>query len=267
MKNTVARLKLLCVGLMVISLMFTGQSSAIIDIEKTCVGMWLFNEGSGDVAKDSSGKGNDGDIVGGAKWVDGQFGKALSLDGSDDYVEIAHDDSLMVGDKHTITIWFKLDEVPTEGMAVVTKDDWAPGFWLDGSIIRYHTQDPPTEMHYTDGNWTPDTEWRSFAVTWDGEEFEMYLDGARIDHSAIADTGRNPLTEKPLCIGIYLATGQHDQWGAFFTGIIDEVAIFNEALSEDDIKSIMDLGLSVVTTSVSPSGKLATAWASIKVQY
>jgi hypothetical protein len=42
--------------------MFVGISSAKIDLE-TCVGMWLFDEGSGDVAKDSSGKGNDGDIV------------------------------------------------------------------------------------------------------------------------------------------------------------------------------------------------------------
>ena len=262
MKNTVARLKLLCVSLMVISLMFTGQSSAKIDIEKTCVGMWLFNEGSGDVAKDSSGKGNDGDIVGGAKWVDGQFGKALSLDGSDDYVEIAHDDSLMVG-KHTITLWFKLDEVPTAGMAVVTKDDWAPGFWLDGSIIRHHTQDPPTSMHYIDAPWSPDTKWRSFAVTWDGKKFETYLDGVRIDHGAIQNTGRNPLSEKPLCIGIYLATGQHGQWGAFFTGIIDEVSIFNVALEEEDIQDIMDKGLESIL-AVSQSGKLTTTWGRIK---
>jgi hypothetical protein len=264
MKTTVTRLTFVCVSLIALCLI-TGISYAEIDPE-SIAGMWLFDEGSGNVAEDSSGKGNNGTIHGGAEWVSGKFGKALSLDGSDDYVEIAHDDSLMVG-KHTITIWFKLDEVPTEGMAVVTKDDWAPGFWLDGSIIRHHTQDPPTEMHYIDGNWTPDTNWRSFAVTWDGEKFEMYLDGDRIDLGAIADTGRNPLTEKPLCIGIYLATGQHDQWGEFFHGIIDEVAVFNEALSEDHIKSIMDLGLSVVTTSVSPSGKIATAWASIKVQY
>ena len=47
MKTTVARLKLLCINFMVMSLMFVGISSAEIDFE-TCVGMWLFNEGSGD---------------------------------------------------------------------------------------------------------------------------------------------------------------------------------------------------------------------------
>ena len=105
MKTTVTRLKLLCVSLMVISLMFVGTGSAEIDF-KTCVGMWLFDEGRGAEAEDSSGLGNNATIEGGAKWVDGKFDKALSLDGSDDYVEIPHDDSLNVGAEHTIALWF-----------------------------------------------------------------------------------------------------------------------------------------------------------------
>ena len=51
------------------------------------VGGWHFDEGSGSVAKDSSGNGNDGTIHG-ATWVDGKFGKALSFDGEDDYVSV-----------------------------------------------------------------------------------------------------------------------------------------------------------------------------------
>ena len=47
----------------------------------------------------------------------------MRLDGKDDYVEIAHHDSLTFGEKHTIALWFKLDEVPAGGTAVVTKDD------------------------------------------------------------------------------------------------------------------------------------------------
>ena len=120
MKTRVTRLKLLCVSSMVLSLMFVGISFAEIDFAD-CVGMWLFDEGNGDKAEDSSGTGNDGSIQGGAKWVNGKFGKALSLDGSDAYVEIEHDDSLNVGAEHTIAFWFKLDKPPGGGMAVITK--------------------------------------------------------------------------------------------------------------------------------------------------
>jgi len=263
MKTTVTRLKLLCVSLMVLSLMFVGISAAKIDFE-TCVGMWLFDEGRGNVAEDSSGTGNDGTIEGGAKWVNGKFGEALSLDGSEDYVEIPHDDSLMVGAEHTIALWFKLDNAAPADMAVVTQDDWAPGFWWNGSKIRHHTHDSPGTLHFIDAPWKPDTAWHHVAVTWDGEEFGVYLDADQIGSGVTtANIGRNPLSDKPVLIGIYLATGQHGQWGAFFGGIIDDVVIFNVALADDDIETIMTQGLKIAA-DIEVSGKLATTWAAIK---
>ena len=263
MKTTVARLKLLCISFMVMSLMFVGIGSAEIDFE-TAVGVWLFNEGGGDVAEDSSGKGNNGTIHGGAEWVDGMFGSALSFDGSDDYVEIAHDDTLNVGGGHTIALWFKLNAVPGGGMGVITKDDWAPGFWWDANIIRHHTHDPAATLHYVDAAWEPDTDWHHVAVTWDGEAFGVYLDADEIGSGVNgANIGRNPLTDKPLLIGIYLETGQHGQWGEFLGAIIDDVAVFNTALTGDDIGVLMTEGLGT-TTDVEPSGKLTTTWAAIK---
>ncbi len=263
METTVTRVKLLCVSLMVMSLMFVGISSANIDFGD-CVGMWLFDEGNGNKAEDSSGTGNDATIEGGAKWVNGKFGKGLSLDGSDDYVEIPHDDSLNVGGGHTIALWVKLHKPPGGGMGVVTKDDWAPGFWWDGGVIRHHTHDPGGTLHYIDAPWDPDADWHHVAVTWDGEAFGIYLDADEIGAGITApNLGRNPLTDKPFLIGIYLATGQHGQWGAFFPGIIDDVAIFSVALDDDDIETLMNDGLKTAA-DIEPAGKLTTTWADIK---
>ena len=259
----VTRFKLLCVSLMVMSLMFVGTSTAEIDFG-TCVGMWLFDEGRGNAAGDSSGTGNDATIEGGAKWVDGKFGKGLSLDGSDDYVEIPHDDSLLVGGEHTIALWFKLEKPPAGGMAVITKDDWAPGFWWDGGRIRHHTHDPGGTLHFIDAPWKPDTNWHHVAVTWDGEEFGVYLDADEIGAGITTpNLGRNPLTDKPFLIGIYLATGQHGQWGEFFAGIIDDVAIFSTALDEDELEILVNDGLETAA-DIEPSGKLTTTWATLK---
>ena len=263
MKTTVASLKVLCISFMVMSLMFVGISSVESDLG-TAVGMWLFDEGSGDVAGDSSGMGNNGTIHGGAEWVDGMFGSALSFDGSDDYVEIAHDASLNVGGGHTIALWFKLNAVPSGGMGVITKDDWAPGFWWDANIIRHHTHDPAATLHFVDADWAPDTDWHHIAVTWDGEAFGVYLDAEEIGSGVNGENiGRNPLTDKPLLVGIYLETGQHGQWGAFLDAIVDDLAIFNTALSGDDIATLMNDGLES-TTNVEASGKLTTTWAAIK---
>ena len=63
MKVLVARLSLVCVSLIIISLMLTSISDAKID-PKTIAGIWLFDEGKGDVAKDISNNGNNGKILG-----------------------------------------------------------------------------------------------------------------------------------------------------------------------------------------------------------
>jgi hypothetical protein len=149
-------------------------------------------------------------------------------------------------------------------MAVVTKDDWAPGFWWDANIIRHHTHDPGATLHYIDAPWKPDTDWHHVAVTWDGDEFGVYLDADQIGSGITTpNLGRNPLTDKPVLIGIYLATGQHGQWGAFLPAIIDDVAIFNVALDNDDIETFMNDGLKTAA-AIEPSDKLATIWAAIK---
>ena len=55
--------------------------------EANPIAIWLFDEGQGDVATDSSGNGNDGSLMNGPKRVGGRFGGALEFDGADDYVD------------------------------------------------------------------------------------------------------------------------------------------------------------------------------------
>ena len=55
------------------------------------VGWWRFDEGSGTIANDSSGNGNDGTFNGDPQWVVGYFGGALEFDGSDDWLDCGND--------------------------------------------------------------------------------------------------------------------------------------------------------------------------------
>jgi hypothetical protein len=71
--------------------------------------------------------------------------------------------------------------------------------------------------------------------------------------------GKITATENPVEIG---------RWGggSFFVGIIDEAAIFNIVLSEEDLQTIMDQGLAKVIggAPVSPMGMLASTWSKLK---
>jgi len=77
-----------------------------------------FDEGSGTVARDASGNGNDGTIYG-ATWVNGKYGKALSFDGVEDYVDCGNDVSLNFErtDPFSIEAWVKT--LDTDGQIVV----------------------------------------------------------------------------------------------------------------------------------------------------
>ena len=73
---------------------------------ETTIGIWHFDEGSGNIARDSSGNDNNGTVYG-ASWTTGVNATALSYDGEDDYVEVPHSDSLNVTDEITIEAWMK----------------------------------------------------------------------------------------------------------------------------------------------------------------
>jgi len=83
----------LFISILLASLVFACLSYGKI-APASAVGVWLFNDGKGNIAKDASGKGNDGTLKNGPAWIDGKFGKALQFDGVDDYVDIADTDKL-----------------------------------------------------------------------------------------------------------------------------------------------------------------------------
>ncbi len=103
--------------------------------------------------------------------------------------------------------------------------------------------------------------WCHLAGSFDGEQLKIYLDGEVSNSAAFSGKIGTPATYE-FAIGA-LGHGQ----GAYNTNsIIDEVAVFNVALSDNDIGSIMTKGLEKATgmTAVSPSSKLTTTWAQIK---
>ena len=71
------------------------------------VGWWKFNEGSGSMAGDSSGKGLDASIEG-PIWIEGQSGSALEFNGTDSLVRIPE---FSTGPTQTVAAWIKIDTV------------------------------------------------------------------------------------------------------------------------------------------------------------
>jgi hypothetical protein len=243
-------------------LMFVGLSSAKID-EEAIIGMWLFDEGKGDLAKDLSGKGNDGKLMNNPQWLKGKFGQALEFDGKTNYVEVADSSSLDVSTEVSISLWVYINNFGTSSGDDVIIDKMCSDPNGAFEILNFSaselegrfTLDTGTTIRLQSGLKPPDQSWHHYASTFKSGEQQLYFDG-----EAVADdsqTGTLIQNDLPIHIGKGVERNYH------FDGMIDEVGILNVALTEKDIQTIMNKGLSGAT-AVSPSSKLTTTWADIK---
>jgi len=253
MKTEVSRLSPVCVGLIVISLILAGISYAEVNLEKA-VGIWLFDEGKGDVAKDLSGQGNDGALKGGAKWVKGKFGNALEFNGKDACVST--DKQLLESvEEFTIVTWAKPGNITANRVGLVGQND-APEFvFINPNTVQLWT---PTAGGLNVTYNHPKNEWHHIAGTASKKFTRVYIDGEVTEKAgAFANHGSSAFKVNIGGCGVY------DPTGNWFTGLLDEVAIFHVALEDDDIKTIMNDGFSKML-AVFPAGKLATSWGRIK---
>jgi len=262
MKTIPARLTLIWASLIIISLILTAQNSAAVTLNDA-VGIWLFDETNGDTAWDSSGNGNDG-AINGATRVDGKFGKALEFDGSDDNVDCGNDASLDLTDAITIMAWAKLNKL-NQMAAILEKRNCGAG---GNGYALLNGWDRNTYMELTNmGIWVQSggletDKWYHFASTWDSAtgKTSFYQDGVVVQTKNQGAGAEITVNDTSLLIGQRTGgcTGN-------FSGIIDEVAVFNVALAEDDINDLMGGGFPF-PGAVSPSGKLTTVWSAIKTQ-
>jgi hypothetical protein len=259
----------LCVSLITIGLISTGISGAEID-SSTCVGAWLFNEVGGDVARDASSNENHGQLMNGPRWGEaGRFGKALKLDGDDDYVEVLSSPSLDITEKITLLGWVKPEAFGIEGTCyrrILEKTnptgDAVYMLYFDEGHPAFAINDPDNKgsTAWSATVLVPIGEWSHLAGTFDGETLKIFFDG--VESASKAFKGNIKSTTTSVGIGIAKIPSSDGN----FKGLLDEVAIFNVALGENDIKKIMDDGLeeTVGLTAVSPAGKLTATWAQIK---
>jgi hypothetical protein len=240
--------------------MLPTQSYAKIDPD-TCDGMWLFDEGKGNTVIDSTGKGNDGTLKNEPKWVEGKFGKAIAFDGTKQQSMSTIASTMMDPYPYTFMAWVKLDEYNPDGntgavvMGNYSGDSKSSIFYVSNSGMLSVRPHPGTDLKGTTK--IPLGEWTHVAATLEGSTLKVYVNGE--EDGSGNSAGYASGLSKPFVIG---KASWYD--GSFFTGVIDEAALFNIALTESEIRNIMNSGLEG-KADVSLAGKLTTAWANIKL--
>lgn len=218
------------------------------------VGYWPFNgpDISGATAYDRSGSSpaNNGIIHGAVKTV-GKLGQALKYDGTNDYVDAGNNISIQLGKTGTVSLWFKaassFSDSTGEKKTLMYGGPWEFYFSGDSSLLLYYLSDGMANVSSNRTSW--DTNWHFVSVTSDGITAYMYIDGVRQTSSASLGSLNFFANIENLTFG----ESNNDS----FSGTIDDVRVYNRALSKEEIRRLYNMGGGLIINKT-PANSLTT---------
>lgn len=227
------------------------------------VGWWKFNEGYGTTSaahnSGSYGSGLDGSVSAASVWTqNGKFGKAVTTDGIATYASLPDVDGatdFTASQNFTVTFWVKDGGGNVNGDAVVEKWAGAGGY---AYVFRYNSSNSLMFARY-DGTNNPradatnainDGTWHHVAGVKDGSTLRLYVDG--VQRSTTTDTTTGTTTNSSA---IYI--GSRGGTGQFYNGTVDELKVYADTLTADQIKLDMNQGSTEVLGAMSDMSGLS----------
>jgi hypothetical protein len=249
-------------SLILVAMLFSLPALAQ-NLQEGLVAYWEF-EGN---AEDSSGNGYNGEENGDVEYVPGKFGQALGLENDFAYVVVENnvDIQLKSADTYTVAAYVRPSDtnhgdILYHGLGCSTWSSWFLGMQggepdaalvPDSFVFAVRTSNGSAYTGISTGASAGD--WMHVAATYDGTALKLYVDG---NEEESLETGSLPYdsTEK-----LYIGGDPGCGGRSWYTGLLDDVRIYNRALTEAEIDALVR-----GATAVSLSDKLAVTWGGIK---
>ena len=219
------------------------------------VAAYNFDEGVGSTVTDLSGNGNDG-MINGASWTNqGRFGNALSF-APPNWITVNDSNSLDLTSGMTLEAWVYPTVNPSTWTTIIFKELPEANNQVYGLYATSPSNLPLVDV-FTDSIHelygtaaVPLNTWTYLAATYDAAGgLTLYVDSMQVAH--LPTTGNLVTSIGPLRIG------GNSIFGEYFTGIIDNVRIYNRALTLMEVKDDMDIPIGGPTPTPTPSGPCA----------
>ena len=210
------------------------------------VGHW---EMDGDIT-DTAAPPNDATAIAGPTFVAGKIGQAISLNGTSQYATVPDSTDLDITGAITMAAWVKPTAVGTQDLIAKEISSVANGYQLSLSsagkvFVRLNnavaSRVNSTTSYPTDGN-----SWIHVAATWDGNTVKLYYNGAQ-EGSSLAYAG--PIVANGTALGIG-AQSDNIRW---FAGAMDDVRLYNRALSLAEIQALANPAATLDSIAVTPA--------------
>jgi PKD repeat protein len=218
------------------------SATATVTVQAASAGLvaaYNFDQGSGTTLTDVSGNGNHGTIANATWSAAGKYGGALSFNGTNSWVTINDAASLNLSSGMTLEAWIKpsslsgwrdvlLKERPGDlSYGLYASDPTASGNPANASIST--SAGSPTAEGSTG---LPLNAWSFLAATYNGSTLNMYVNGTLVSST--------PMSGNILETNGVLRIGGDSVWGEYFQGLIDNVRIYNVALTQAALQTDMN---------------------------
>ncbi len=202
------------------------------------VAAYGFNEGAGTQALDASGFGNNGSLSGATRSTSGHSGGAASFNGTNASVIVPDSSSLDLTNGMTVEAWVRPTARSGWRTVVLKESSGNLSYALyaaNGASRPVGWITNPTDYSVLGTAAVPLNTWTHFAVTYDGSSFRFFTNGV------LVRTTTNVTAIKPSTGNLRI--GGNSVWGEFFSGLIDDVRIYNRALTATEIQTDMNTGV------------------------
>ncbi|MBT0812302.1 T9SS type A sorting domain-containing protein [Litoribacter ruber] len=207
------------------------------------VANWKMDEGSGTIVDDASENKNHASTSGGPTWIDGVKGKALRFNGSNQYAIAPNHASLNLTQSLTIAAWIKPEKTATQYLIKKAIQGSVDGYELslasNGRVFFRFNQNMSGDTYRLNSQVSYPSNgntWMHVAATFDGSTMRLYIDG--VENSSTTFSSPPPINTNTLA----LALGAEANGFRGLQGAMDEVYIFNRALSSAEVKELASIG-------------------------
>ena len=198
------------------------------------VAAYSFDTGAGSTVADLSGKGNNGTLTNVTWSSAGRYGSAASFNGSSSLITVPDSSTLDMTGSMTLEAWVKPKTLGATWRTVVLKEQPSEVVY---ALYANSETSQPTGIAYTGGaertsrggSQLPVAAWTHLATTWNGTSVRLYVNGTLV--ASYAASGAMPISTGALRIG------GNKVWSEWFDGLIDEVRVYNRALSQAEVQS------------------------------
>jgi len=197
-----------------------------VELAEGLVAEWMFEEGEGNVVRDTSDNNNNGILHSEPQWVEDGIGTAMRFDGIDDYIDCGTTATIDLTETVSLEAWVKPEKPSTGEPLIAGKGIYSYGLTWSGSDIYFYV---------SDGSWKalsplPLRQWSHVVGTYDGKRMLLYINGEPTS-GFVMPKPNTPIKSR----GSSAMIGRLAK--AYYCGTVDNVRIYNRPLSQKEVSS------------------------------